>query len=136
MLRIIAIIRASIKNLHTFRYYQTFDCQQISGSSCGNHVCCGGLSGIPGIPGTPGRAGEAGRDGRDGAPGTFGPQGRTGRRGSASPVGPKGEQGTRGQQGTRGPPGPGAHANWKECTWKNLNDGRDHGKVVVSGPWS
>ena len=24
-----------------------------------------------------------------------------------------------------------SYKNWKECTWKNLNDGKDHGLIKV-----
>ena len=97
------------------------------------HACCGG---VPGIPGTPGSAGAAGRDGREGVPGRVGAPGQTGEKGSAGPIGPRGEKGDRGLRGPKGPPSSGSHTNWKECTWKNLNSGLDHGLVAVSVPWS
>ena len=52
-----------------------------------------------------------------GAPGKMGPKG---------PGGPKGNQGAKGEQGT-----PVSQRNWKQCAWKNINDGRDYGLIKV-----
>lgn len=97
------------------------------GQACGGHSCCGG---VPGIPGTPGRAGAVGRDGRDGTPGRDGSLGPKGQQGSDGPRGPKGDPGPQGPRGPQGLPSSVSHANWKECSWKNLNNGIDHGLVV------
>lgn len=64
------------------------------------------VSGCSAVPGTPGAKGG---QGPVGAPGKMGPKG---------PQGPKGEQGTQAPQ-----------RNWKQCAWKNLNDGRDYGLI-------
>ena len=45
---------------------------------------------------------------------------------AAGPPGPKGPP------GPRGPPGD--EANWKECSWKDINDGKDNGKIKVRKP--
>ena len=96
---------------------------------------------MPGKHGTPGAPGRDGRDGRDGAKGDQGLQGKTGPQGSPGDKGPacvKGEEGAKGEPGTQGPPdqkwelGPMLFKNWKECAWKNLNDGKDIGLIKVS----
>ena len=56
--------------------------------------------------------------------------------GPAGPPGLQGEtgaQGLRGQQGERGHGTSGlmSHRNWKECAWKDLNDGKDNGLIKV-----
>ncbi|XP_067032944.1 collagen triple helix repeat-containing protein 1-like [Acropora muricata] len=121
---------------------QTF-CGQ---TSCG---CAAGFPGFPGIPGSAGPAGVAGSPGDRGPEGPKGPQGSKGdegargRRGVQGPKGatglsgPTGARGGRGEKGARGPqgsPGPkGADGllvkNWKQCVYKNLNDGRDTGLI-------
>ena len=91
--------------------------------------------------GTPGAPGRDGRDGRDGAKGDQGLQGKTGPQGppgDKGPAGVKGEEGAKGETGAQGPPGqkwelrPMPFKNWKECVWKNLNDGKDNGLIKVS----
>lgn len=84
-------------------------------------VCSASYPGFPGVPGTPGR------DGRDGTPGRIGNPGPRGLPGSQ---GPPGATGVKGPKGSMGPQGrPGSHSNWKECSWKNINDGKDHGLI-------
>ena len=67
--------------------------------------------------------------------GKTGPQGPPGDKG---PAGVKGEEGAKGEPGAQGPPGqkgeldPMPFKNWKECVWKNLNDGKDSGLIKVS----
>ena len=96
---------------------------------------------MPGKHGTPGAPGRDGRDGRDGAKGDQGLQGKTGPQGppgDKGPAGVKGEEGAKGETGAQGPPGqiwepgPMPFKNWKECVWKNLNDGKDSGLIKVS----
>ena len=73
-------------------------------------------SGVPGVPGVPGL------NGRDGA------------RGDRGPVGPSGKTGPQGLEEAKGAKGDQAQAplrNWKQCAWKNLNDGRDYGLIKV-----
>ncbi|KAL9976125.1 hypothetical protein ACROYT_G013377 [Oculina patagonica] len=74
-----------------------------------------GVPGVPGVPGLHGRDGAKGNQGPVGAPGKMGPQG---------PEGPKGDQGVKGEQGTQVP-----QRNWKQCAWKDINDGRDYGLI-------
>ena len=70
-----------------------------------------------------------------GLQGKTGPQGPPGYKG---PAGVKGEEGAKGEPGAQGPPGqkwelgPMPFKNWKECAWKNLNDGKDNGLIKVS----
>ena len=115
--------------------------------------CYGGIPGMHGKPGSPGVAGRDGRDGREGAkgdqgsPGKTGPQGppgpqgtsgvngKDGAKGATGAQGPPGQKGQRGESGTSGFPGtPGAmsYKNWKECVWKDVNDGRDNGLIKVN----
>lgn len=89
--------------------------------ACSQSCCCG-TPGIPGIPGSPGPAGPAGVAGSPGLQG---------------PMGQRGDQGYDGKPGSQGPPGPqgptGTLAiNWKQCVWKNINDGKDTGLVKVN----
>ncbi|KAL9976116.1 hypothetical protein ACROYT_G013368 [Oculina patagonica] len=76
------------------------------------------VSGVPGVPGVPGL------NGRDGAKGDQGPVGAPGKMGPKGPEGPKGDQGVKGEQATQA-----SQKNWKQCAWKNLNDGRDYGLI-------
>ena len=89
-----------------------------------------GIKGPTGPAGPPGNKGEAGPRGNQGPPGTKGPQGPSG---SAGSPGNKGDTGARGSQGPPGPKGaPGSFGrNWKQCVFKNLNDGRDSGLIKV-----
>ena len=100
---------------------------------------------MPGKHGTPGAPGRDGRDGRDGAKGHQGLQGKTGPQGppgDKGPAGVKGKVGAKGESGSQGPPGqiwelgPMLFKNWKECVWKNLNDGKDSGLIKVSGAFA
>ena len=54
--------------------------------------------------------------------------------GSAGSPGNKGDTGARGSQGPPGPKGaPGSFGrDWKQCVFKNLNDGRDSGLIKVT----
>ncbi|XP_068689799.1 collagen triple helix repeat-containing protein 1-like [Montipora foliosa] len=75
-----------------------------------------------------GPRGIKGEEGVRGHPGSKGSQGAPGKEGSP------GNKGEAGSQGPPGPPGPkGAEAsfvrNWKQCFFKNLNDGRDNGLI-------
>jgi len=62
-----------------------------------------GCSGVPGAPGAKGDQGPVGTPGK---------------------IGPKGSEGPKGEQGTQAP-----QRNWKQCAWKNLNEGRDYGLI-------
>ena len=116
-------------------------------------VCHAGIPGTHGKPGFPGIPGRDGRDGREGAkgdqgiPGKTGPQGppgpsgnpgvngkdgAKGERGAQGSPGQKGECGESGLRGTPGNPGLMAFKNWKECVWKNINDGKDNGLIKVN----
>ena len=115
--------------------------------------CYGGVPGMHGKPGSPGLPGRDGRDGREGARGDQGIRGKTGPQGLPGPKGtpglngkdgakgepgvqgPPGQKGQRGESGTSGIPGtPGvmSYKNWKECAWKDLNDGKDNGLIKVT----
>ncbi|XP_028514284.1 collagen triple helix repeat-containing protein 1-like isoform X8 [Exaiptasia diaphana] len=76
--------------------------------------CKRGPRGFQGSPGSQGRPGSPGREGK---PGARGPQGL------------KGDTGPKGDKGDRGPRGLSSHSNWKECSWKNINDGKDNGLI-------
>ena len=102
-----------------------------------------GASGMHGKPGLPGASGRDGRDGRDGAKGDQGSPGKTGPQGPPGTPGLDGINGAKGEIGAQGPPGQkgqrgdGIHGvmsykNWKECAWKNLNDGKDKGMIKVN----
>ena len=78
--------------------------------------CKRGPRGFQGSPGSQGRPGSPGRDGK---PGARGPQGL------------KGDTGPKGDKGDRGPRGLSSHSNWKECSWKSVNDGKDNGLIKV-----
>lgn len=62
--------------------------------------------------------------GRQGPPGPHVTQGSTG------PAGPPGAKGEAGEKGAQGPPGT-LEGHWKQCVFKNLNDGKDTGLIVV-----
>jgi len=66
--------------------------------------------------------GPAGVNGKDGAKGEPGAQGLPGK---------KGESGASGASGLPGTPGLMPFKNWKECAWKNVNEGRDNGLIKV-----
>ena len=85
-----------------------------------------------GNPGSPGAPGRDGRDGRDGAKGDQGSPGKTGPQGPPGTSGINGKNGIKGEPGVQGPPSLLTYKNWKECAWKNLNDGKDHGLIKVS----
>ena len=116
-----------------------------------------GAPGIPGIPGSPGPAGptgiagppgprgstgpqgdkgNAGKPGNQGLPGQQGHSGKMGPQGSTGRQGPRGTKGVAGDKGSQGAPGlqglPGAlGTNWKQCVFKNLNEGKDTGLIKV-----
>ena len=94
-----------------------------------------GAQGPPGPPGPTGKKGKAGARGNQGLPGPKGPQGSSGQPGSR---GNKGDTGTRGIQGPPGPKGAVGSIvrNWKQCVFKNLNDGRDSGLIKVNAEFS
>ena len=60
----------------------------------------------------------------------MGPQGSTGRQGPRGTKGDTGDKGSQGAPGLRGPPGA-LGSNWKQCVFKNLNDGKDTGLIKV-----
>ena len=74
-----------------------------------------GVPGVPGVPGLNGRDGAKGDQGSVVAPGKMGPKGLQGSKGA------KGEQAT-----TKA-----CQKNWKQCAWKDINDGRDYGLIKV-----
>jgi len=78
--------------------------------------------GIPGIPGNPGPSGS---------PGPQGSTGPRGNKGDAGKPGSEGLPGPKGNTGSQGPPGTLAN-NWKQCVWKNINDGKDTGLIKVN----
>ena len=63
-----------------------------------------------------GRDGQNGRDGRDG---------RDGRNGK------DGKNGINGKNGKDGKDAISSKSNWKECSWRELNDGKDDGIIKV-----
>ena len=87
---------------------------------------------------SPGAPGRDGRDGRDGAKGDQGLQGKTGPQGPPGDMGPAGVKGQKGEPGTQGPAlqngvlGLMPLKNWKECVWKDLNEGKDNGLIQVT----
>ena len=99
-----------------------------------------GIAGSPGPLGSTGPRGEKGdaaKPGSEGAPGPKGPPGPKGHQGSSGKAGPRGAKGDVGNTGSQGPPGlkglPGAlGSNWKQCVWKNINDGKDTGLIKVN----
>ena len=72
--------------------------------------------------GPPGVMGPAGVNGKDGAKGELGAQG---------PPGQKGERGGTGASGKPGTSGAMPFKNWKECVWKNMNEGKNNGLIKV-----
>ncbi|XP_078367939.1 collagen triple helix repeat-containing protein 1-like isoform X7 [Oculina patagonica] len=84
-----------------------------------------GMHGMPGSPGAPGRDGCQGAKGDQGSPGKTGPQGPPGVQGHA---GQRGDRGEKGDSGTPGTPQLSSHMNWKECTWKRIDD-KDSGVI-------
>ena len=55
-----------------------------------------------------------------------------------NPVSVRGQKGAKRDPGVQGPPGqkgelgPMPFKNWKECAWKNVNDGKDNGLIKAS----
>jgi len=106
---------------------------------CGYGACfC--APGIPGMSGNPGPSGPAGIAGSPGPQGSTGPRGdkgdagKPGSEGLQGPKGPRGTKGDAGNKGSQGPPGPKGlpgtlGSNWKQCVWKNINDGKDTGLI-------
>jgi len=111
-----------------------------------------GTNGMPGMPGIPGPQGPPGRDGVKGQIGDKGSQGILGQSGQKGNEGPRGksgppgmmgikgargiagDQGIKGDKGEKGesvtsPSSAVPQTNWKQCVWKNLNDGKDNGKI-------
>ena len=94
-----------------------------------------GVPGVPGVPGLSGRDGAKGDQGPVGAPGKRGLKGALGDKGSQGPVGPPGKMGPQGSQGVKGEQGVSGvvpKRNWKQCTWKPLEEGKDYGLIKVS----
>ncbi|XP_031573023.1 collagen triple helix repeat-containing protein 1-like [Actinia tenebrosa] len=101
--------------------------------------CLAGRPGIPGLHGTPGAPGRDGRDGRPGIQGKQGPrgfggtppgkQGPPGTPGAPGPKGPKGDAGPKGEKGEPGARGFSAYSNRKECSWINIDEGKDNGLI-------
>ena len=95
-----------------------------------------GVKGPRGMTGTRGQKGNPGSLGKNGAPGMMGIKGDKGHEGSRGSSGPPGIKGVKGEQGSKGEKGEIVNSavsqtNWKQCVWKNLNDGRDSGKIKV-----
>ena len=67
-----------------------------------------------------------GKTGPQGPPGDIGSSGVKGQKGA------KGEPGTQGPTDQKGLTGQMPPKNWKECVWKNVNDGQDSGLIKVS----
>ena len=74
------------------------------------------------MPGNPGPSGPAGIAGSPGPLGSTGPRGKKG---------DAGKPGSEGAPGPKGPPGA-LGSNWKQCVWKNINDGKDIGLIKVN----
>ena len=96
-----------------------------------------GSTGPQGSTGPRGDKGDAGKPGNEGLQGPKGPPGALGPRGGTGPVGPRGAKGDAGNTGSQGPPGPQGPpgtlgSNWKQCVWKNINDGKDSGLIKVN----
>ena len=91
-----------------------------------------GREGAKGDQGIPGKTGKQGPPGPSGNPGANGKDGAKGERGAQGPPGQKGERGETGLSGTPGNPGVVAFKNWKECVWKNMNEGKDNGLIKVN----
>jgi len=93
--------------------------------------CAPGIPGIPGSPGSAGPAGVAGSPGPQGPKGPRGDQGYDGKQGNQGPPGPAGPPGAKGDVGDKDPQGPPGTlgSNWKQCAWKNINDGKDTGLI-------
>lgn len=107
-------------NLFSTAYFALCSTESVEdpGTKSTNACPVDGVPGVPGIPGVPGRNGCEGPKGEKGSAGTPGDKG---------PMGPKGEQGTRGPKGD-----PGLQAvpkNWKQCAWKDINEGKDYGMI-------
>ena len=86
--------------------------------------------------GPQGDKGNAGKPGNQGLPGQQGHSGKMGPQGSTGRQGPRGTKGVAGDKGSQGAPGlqglPGAlGTNWKQCVFKNLNEGKDTGLIKV-----
>ena len=64
-----------------------------------------------------------------------GHDGTCGNKGDRGPVGAPGEKGANGPHGPKGGKGEPAQVpqrNWKQCAWKDVNDGRDYGLIKVT----
>ena len=112
--------------LFSFRIQSSQASSQTAAPSgpCGQSTCpCS--PGIPGIPGIPGPAGPAGVAGANGNQGPQGPSGAAGPPGSKGDTGPQGPQGLQGPSGFLG-------RNWKQCVYKNMNEGKDTGLITVN----
>lgn len=108
-----------------FSANQSVKSQSQPASSCSAHA----TSGVPGVPGMPGRNGRDGARGSTGAPGKKGPAGPVGPKGVKGPAGAPGKRGSQGVKGDQGPAGVVPQRNWKQCTWKPLEDNRDYGLI-------
>ena len=65
----------------------------------------------------------------------MGPKGLEGSKGGQGPVGPPGKMGPKGSQGDKGEKGLSGlvpQRNWKQCTWKPLEDNKDYGLIKAS----
>ena len=77
-----------------------------------------------------------------GLKGDMGDSGAKGGNGDAGPVGAVGETGAAGEKGESGEKGEpeegrevmmgGGLITWNQCSWANLNDGKNFGQIVVS----
>ena len=95
-----------------------------------------GVKGPRGMTGTRGLKGNPGSLGKNGAPGMMGIKGDKGDEGSRGSSGTPGSKGVKGEQGSKGEKGEilnsaVSQTNWNQCVWKNVNDGRDSGKIRV-----
>ncbi|XP_015753054.1 PREDICTED: collagen alpha-1(XVII) chain-like [Acropora digitifera] len=93
-----------------------------------------GVQGLKGATGLSGPTGARGGRGEKGARGRRGVQGLKGAAGLSGPTGARGGRGEKGARGPQGPPGPrGVDGllvkNWKQCVYKNLNDGTNTGLI-------
>jgi hypothetical protein len=77
--------------------------------------------------------GRDGRDGRDGTDGKDGKDGKNGHNGLNGKDGTDGRDGKNGINGLNGKNGKNAVRNWRQCAWKNVNDGKDNGIVKTCG---
>ena len=86
---------------------------------------------MPGLSGRDGTKGEQEPVGAPGKKGLQGPETSKGNQGLMGPPGKMGHKGTQGDKGEKGLLGVVPHRNWKQCIWKQLEDGKDKGLIKV-----